>query len=470
MKNNYDVMVIGMGPAGMAVAGMASEMGLKVCAVEKHMLGGECMNVGCIPSKALLRMARTRNVFAALSGMELEEVEAPGVKKPFEKIREHLAYINDKKTVNMFAKVDLLLGEGEASFVDENTVRVGEKTLSARKIFICTGTKPAVPPVEGIGDIDILTNENVFSLKGIPESMIILGGGAIGCELAQAFNRLGCRTYIVHMDPQLIPAGGGDQESSDLLEKVFKEEGIEVYNARRIDKVEQRENAVALYTDKGETIRAERLMVAAGRRIDLSGLKLENAGVAYTKKGITVNRFLQTSRDHIYAPGDCNGYALFSHAAMHQGMIALMNSMAPRLLRRDYRTYVVPWTVFTEPQISHVGKMESQLKNEGVSYEVIRARYEDYGAAIAEGVGVGFVKAFVGRTGKILGVRIAGEGSGEMINEWGLAIQKGLRISDILMLQHSFPTMAFLNKRIGELWAMNRMKSPLLRRLVRLLF
>ena len=470
MKYDYDVLVIGMGPAGMAVAAMAAEMGLSVCAVEKHRLGGECMNVGCIPSKALLATAKMRNVFSGLTKMGFDAADPPAVKNPFVRIQKDLNYINDQKTVKMFEKVDLHLDEGEACFIDDHTVSVGEKTLSADKIFICTGTKPAVPPVKGMEGIDILTNDNVFSLEEIPESMIILGGGAIGCELAQAFTRLGCKTSIVHMDPLLIPAGGGDKESSDLLEKVFVEEGIAVYNARKIEKVEQVDDLIALYTDRGETLLGKRLMVAAGRRIDLTGLKLENAGVAFTKKGITVNKFLQTSREHIYAAGDCNGYALFSHAAMHQGMIALINAIAPRFFRRDFRKYVIPWTVFTEPQISHVGKLESQLDKEGVSYEVIHARYEDYGAAIAEGVDTGFVKAFVGRTGKILGVRIAGEGSGEMINEWGLAIQKGLRITDILFLQHSFPTMAFLNKRIAETWAMNRMKSPLLRRIIGLLF
>ncbi|MBN2298391.1 MAG: NAD(P)/FAD-dependent oxidoreductase [Deltaproteobacteria bacterium] len=470
MKYEYDVMVIGMGPAGMAVAAMASEMGLRVCAVEKHRLGGECMNVGCIPSKALLATAKTRNVFSSLKKMGLEAADPPAVGKPFNKIRKDLKFINDKKTVKMFEKVDLHLDEGEACFIDDHSVSVGERTLSAEKIFICTGSKPAVPPVEGIKGIDILTNENVFSLEEVPESMIILGGGAIGCELAQAFSRLGCNTSIVHMDPMLIPAGGGDKESSDLLEKVFNGEGISVYNARQIKKVEKHNGVVALHTDREETLLGKRLMVAAGRRIDVSGLKPENAGVVFTKKGITVNRYLQTSRDHIYAAGDCNGYALFSHAAMHQGMIALINAIAPGALRRDFRKYVIPWTVFTEPEISHVGKMESQLKKKGIAYEVIHARYDDYGAAIAEGVDTGFVKAFISRTGKILGVRIAGEGSGGMINEWGLAIQKGLRITDILFLQHSFPTMAFLNKRIAETWAMNRMKSPVLKGLIRRMF
>lgn len=469
MKYDYDVMVIGMGPAGMAVSAMASQMGLKVCAVEKHKLGGECMNVGCIPSKALLAMAKTRHVFSYLKKMELDTVNVPGVRKPFNKIGRDLKFINDKKTAKMFDEVDLYLREGEAVFIDDHTVSVGEKRLNAERIFICTGSKPAVPPIEGIKDIKVLTNENVFSLKEIPESMIILGGGAIGCELAQAFTRLGCKTSMVHMDPMLVPAGGGDRESSDLLEKIFKEEGIGVYNARKIDKVSEEGGVVALYTDHGETLKGKRLLVAAGRRIDVTGMKLEHAGVDFTKQGITVNKYLQTSRDHIYAPGDCNGYALFSHAAMHQGMIALINAIAPRPFRRDFRKYVIPWTVFTEPQISHVGKLEPQLIREGIGYEVVHARYEDYGAAIAEGIGTGFVKAFIGKTGRILGVRILGEGSGEMINEWGLAIQKGIRITDIMFLQHSFPTMAFLNKRVAETWAMNRMKSPLIKRLIGLM-
>ncbi len=461
----YDVLTIGMGPAGMAVSAMAAEMGLKVCAIERNKIGGECMNVGCIPSKALLRIAKTRSTFDKLDMMALSSMPKPDLKRPFERIQEHIDYINRNKTMAMFTKVDLLLGKGDATFVDKDTVRVGNRRIKAKRIFICVGTRPAKPPIPGIENVDLLTNENIFHLDKVPDSMTIIGGGAIGCEMAQAFQRLGCRVSIVQMDPYLLPFG--EEDAGRLLEDVFTKEGIDVYNSRKITRVEKHADGIALYTSNNEEIVSEKLMVAAGRRMDLSPLNLENAGIEYSKKGIKVNKYLQTTQANIYAPGDCNGNYLLSHAAMHQGMIALMNSLLPSGMKKNFRKFVVPWTVFTEPQVSHVGKLESQLIKEGKKYEVVESRYEDYGAAIAEGVDTGFVKVFVSPMGKIYGAKIVGEGSGEMISEWAMAIQKNIRMHDILFLQHSFPTMSFLNKRVSENWMMNKMKSKMIKRLIK---
>lgn len=471
MKFDYDLICIGLGPAGMAVSIMAAEMGLSVCAIEKNRIGGECMNVGCIPSKALLRMAKARHAASHLEEMELESVPALAVRAPFARIRDHLQYINDKKTVSMFAKVHLILSQGAATFVDPQRVRVGEKTLSARRIFICTGTHPALPPIPGLAEVeDILTNENMFALDQVPESLVILGGGAIGAEMAQAFSRLGSKVALVHADAHLVPAG--DPEAGELLRQTFEAEGIRVFNGRQIERISRSGSEILLTTKEGDDIRGARLLVAAGRKPASGTLDLAAAaGIETDERGfIRVNRFLQTSRPNIFAVGDCNGHALFSHAAMHQGMIAIMNSMMPWPFRQDFRKYLVPWTVFTDPPVSAAGRSEAILRKEGVAFETIRINYGDYGAAIAENVGTGFVKAFVGTTGRIFGVVIVGEGSGEMINEWALAIQKGLRMHDLLFLQHSFPTMGFLSKRVSESWMMNRMKSERLKGLCQFLF
>ncbi|MBD3178368.1 MAG: NAD(P)/FAD-dependent oxidoreductase [Candidatus Latescibacteria bacterium] len=465
MSKKYDIAVIGLGPAGMAVSIMGSKMGLNVLGIEKDSLGGECMNVGCIPSKSLLRMASTRHALENASALGLAGGEKPYPDRPFHKIREYLDFIGDKKTRSMFDKVDLKLREGSASFLDRHTIQVGDRKYRAKKIFICTGTSPAVPPIPGIEDIDYLTNETLFSQEEIPGSMVIIGGGAIGCEMAQAFSRLGSRVSVVHMDPYLLPHG--DPDAGELLQKVFEEEGISVYNGRKLEKSEVKDGLVNLTTDHGEILTGEKLLVAAGRKPEFSSLNLEAAGVKYGRRGIRVSKHLQTSARNIYACGDCNGHFLFSHAAMHQGMIALINSMTPAPFRKDFRRYLVPWTVFTEPQISHVGKTMLQLEAEGVDYEIIEENYADYGAAIAEGIAVGSVKAYVSKWGRIYGARIIGEGSGEMINEWGLAIQNRLRMHNIMFLQHSFPTMSFLSKRVSEGWMMNRMKSSFLKKLIR---
>jgi len=465
MRTEYDVAVIGLGPAGMAVSVMASKMGLRVLGVEQRALGGECMNIGCIPSKALLRMAHIRHLTTRLEEFALSPVELPAPAAPFRRIGDHVRFINEKKTRKMFEQVDLRLGEGPASFVDPHRISIGRRTHSAKRIFICTGTRPAVPPIPGLELVDYLTNETIFDLEHVPESLLILGGGAIGCEMAQAFRRLGARTSIVHLDPHLLPYG--DRDAGDLLQARFANEGISVYNARAVREASQEHGTVTLRTDHGETLRAEALLVAAGRRYDVSELNLDAAEIAHDNGRIRVDDGLRTSQRHIYAPGDANGRHLFSHAAMHQGMLALMNAMLRGPFRFNVRRYVVPWTVFTDPPIAHVGALERELKADAVPYETVEERYADYGAAIAEGFDIGSVKAYVSRSGRIYGARIIGEGAGEMINEWGLAIQNRLRLHKIMFLQHSFPSMSFLTKRVSESWMMNRMENPLLRRMIR---
>ncbi len=468
MKYDYDMVVIGLGPAGMAVSVMGSEMGLKVCAIERHKIGGECMNVGCIPSKSLLRMARARHGLQNLENMEMDSVKLPSLRDPFGRIQQHLEYINSNKTSAMFKKVHLVLAEGSAAFVDPHTVEAGSKRYSAKRIFICTGTRPAVPPIPGVKDVAVLTNENLFKLKSVPKSMVIIGGGAIGCEMAQAFARLGCPCKIVHMDAHLLPLA--DRNAGEALEAALKREGVEVFNRRKIAAVEKSGAGVVVVTEQGDRIEGERLLLAAGRKLDVDSMQLDRAGVKVGKNAIEVNKHLQTSCRHIYAAGDCNGHVLFTHAAMHQGMIALMNCMIPPFMRMDFRKYVVPWTVFTEPQVSVVGKSARELDAASTKYETVTANYADYGAAIAEGIAEGHVRAYISPTGRIYGAQIIGEGSGEMINEWALAIQKKCRITDVMLLQHSFPSMSFLTKRVSEMWMMNRMKSPWLRRMIRWMY
>ena len=469
MKYDYDLVVIGLGPAGMAVSVMAAEMGLKVCAIEKNKVGGECMNVGCIPSKALLRMAKHRHAFDKLEKLALASCEKPPVKEPFERIAEHLKFINEKKTMKMFDKVEMVYQQGGSSFIDSNTVQVGEKRYTAKRIFICAGTRPQVPSFEGLDQVGYLTNENMFSLERIPESLIVIGGGGIACEMAQAFSRLGTTVTIIIRGPRLM--WREDQDTTNLLEETFEQEGIRILRSQKPVKFEVDNGQKVMHTDSGEKLTAENILVAAGRKFSYKDMNLQNAGIETESNGsIKVNKYLQTTRSNIYAAGDCNNSALFSHAAMHQGMLALINSMMFGPLRQNYRKYLVPWTVFTEPQISHTGMTQSQLDEKGINYEVIKINYADYGAAIAESVDTGFIKAFVSPLGRIYGVYIIGEGSGEMINEWSLAIQKKLRIHNIMMLQHSFPTMSFLTKRTSETWMMNRMKSEKLKNLCRFMF
>ena len=392
-------------------------------------------------------------------------------KQPFQEIGRRLQYISKKKTIGMFAKVDrCMIGQGAASFVDPHTVEVADEQITGRKIFICAGTRPEIPKFPGIESIDMLTNENLFHLDGVPDSLIVVGGGSTACEMAQAFARLGSKVTIIIRGPRIM--WREDIESTDIIERSFEADGITILREQNPTGFSKKGDRVIMTTDRGEMIEAARVLVAAGRRMDFDAMRLDRAGVRHTVRGITVNKRLQTSCRHIYACGDCNGYHQYSHAAMHQGMIALMNSMMPPLMKFDFRKYVVPWTMFTDPQISRAGMSLRELEAAGTKkYETITINYEDYGAAIAESVDVGHIKALVSPTlGRIYGVTIVGEGSGEMINEWALAIQNRLTMRHILFQQHSFPTMGFLTKRAGETWTMNRMQSGFLKKMCRFMF
>ncbi|MEA3507641.1 MAG: NAD(P)/FAD-dependent oxidoreductase [Synergistota bacterium] len=460
----YDLMVMGMGPAGMAVSAMGSAMGLSVVAFEKHKVGGECLNCGCIPSKALLKAGEALHSSRDLAKYGVDAELSVKHLDPMAIVRSKIGGINNKKMMSVFEKVDLV--KEPAEFVDERTVQAGVENYTSKKIFIATGTEPMIPPIPGLKDIpDVLTNVNMFELKEIPKSLTIIGGGAIGSEMAQAFSRLGAKVSIIHMDSHLAPLG--DEEAGTVLEEAFKNEGISVYDSAAIESVSMQEGQVVVTSDK-VTLRSEKLLVAAGRKPVLEPLKLDNAGVAYTKRGITVDSHMRTSRRHIYAVGDCNGQSLFSHAAMHQGMLALMHAMSPfslPFLKRE--RYAVPWSIFTEPEIAQVGLTRKQALEKGITIEVHKKDFRTYGRTVADGHPDGFIKVVTDSKGRIHGVTIVGENASELIHEWTMAIQYKKKMHHIMMMQHSFPSVSMINKMVAEEWMMKKMKTPWIQRIAR---
>jgi pyruvate/2-oxoglutarate dehydrogenase complex dihydrolipoamide dehydrogenase (E3) component len=306
----------------------------------------------------------------------------------------------------------------------------------------------------------------MFQLEKVPQRLTVLGSGAIACEMAQAFSRLGSSVDLVFRGSGLM--WREDDESMKILEDQFSKEGIRLHRNCTPTRFSKTATGILIDTNTGNTIETDRVLCALGRRFDFESLQLDRASVTYTNKGITIDKYLRTTNKQIYACGDCNGQHQFSHAAMHQGMLALMNCMIPSPFKYRYDKYAVPWTVFTEPQISRVGLTGKQLNK---PHRTITVKYEDYGAAIAESVDVGHVKAHVSPLlGKIIGVTIVGEGSGEMINEWALAMQNRLGMYHLMMQQHSFPTMGFLTKRVAETWMMENMESGWLKWLCRKMF
>ncbi len=462
-----DIIVIGMGPAGMAVSAMASSMGLDVLAVEKHKVGGECLNVGCIPSKALLKAAEVNNLAKNLRLYGIEADLYEHSKDPMSVVRDKISGINNKKFMKVFEKVDLLIGKGGAQFIDDKTVEVDGKRYRGKAIFIATGTQPFIPPIPGLSEVPKLTNVNMFELKEMPKSLTIIGGGAIGTEMAQAFNHLGSKVNLVHQDAHLVPAG--DAEAGRYLESCLVKENIGIFNNEKINKVEYIDGKIFTYTDK-RTLESDEILVATGRQPVLEELHLDKAKIEYNRKGILVDEFGRTNKKHIYAVGDCNGHNLFSHAAMHQGMLSLMHFISPVSLPKLKRSnYVVPWSVFTKPEVAQVGMTEKEVKAKGIKYQVVKKDYSSFGRTVADGHPEGFIKIITNSRGKIFGASIVGESASELIHEWTMAIQYKKSLLDVMMMMHSFPAISMMNKMVAEDWMMNQMDSNFIKKTIKML-
>ncbi|MFW5961568.1 MAG: dihydrolipoyl dehydrogenase family protein [bacterium] len=461
----HDLIVIGMGPAGMAVTAMAANMNLDVLAVEKHKVGGECLNYGCVPSKALLKAGEVNEVTKNLRQFGIEMTGNTEIENPLEIVREKVGKISGSKTMKAFDRAELIVDQGAARFVDKKVIEVAGKKYTADKIFIATGTEPLIPPIPGLKDVSRLTNLNIFEQEDIPESLTIIGGGAIGSEMAQGFSRLGSKVNMFQIDDHLVPTG--DEEAGRILEEKFKKEGIGVYNDTGITKVEEKDGKIVTHTDAG-VFESDKILVATGRKVVLDPLELDNAGIEYSKNAIKVNKRLETNVSGVYAVGDCNGKALLSHAAMHQGMLALMNAINPTPFKQfKYDDFLVPWSVFTKPEIAQAGLTEEEAKDKGINYQVIKENYADYGRTVADGKPEGFVKVITNSKGKIYGATIVGESASELIHEWVLAIQHNISMFDLMMTQHSFPTISLMNKRVAEKWMMNKTNSGMLPKLAK---
>ncbi|OSS42307.1 Dihydrolipoamide dehydrogenase [Desulfurella amilsii] len=467
----YDLIVIGMGPAGMAASAMASALDLEVLAVEENKVGGECLNCGCMPSKALLKTAQVNQISHNLEKFGIRSSIFTDPDESLDIVRQKISRISGKKLMQAFVRVKLIINQGNAEFVDSHSVKVGENIYRAKKIFIATGTAPFIPSIEGLDKVDEslkLTNMNLFIQKSMPKSLTIIGGGAIGCEMAQSFARLGSSVNVVHIDEHLLPFA--DAQTALVLEERFKKENIKVFNKTPIKRVFQKDNKVFVDTDS-HIFESEKILIATGRKPNLEALKLDKIGIKYNKKGIIVDKALRTNIKHIYAIGDCNGISNFSHSAMHQGMIALMNAINPMPFKIHYDKYLIPWSVFTTPEVANVGLTEKEAVEKGLKVIVIKKDYESYGRAIVDGATEGFIKIITNKKGKIFGVTIVGESASEIIHEWILAIQFKLSMFDILMTQHSFPTISMLNKMASEDWMMGKLQeSTTLKKIARALF
>lgn len=448
MKPEYDLIVIGGGGAGLTSSGVAASLGAKTLMIEKDRLGGDCTWYGCVPSKVMLNKAKK----AHISGNPV----------PFSEVRHALDHIrdeiyNDADHPDIFRKMGVDVESGIASFTGKNSLSIQRKDgsvrqVSTRYVVIATGSSAVIPPIEGLDSVPYLTNHTLFELETLPESMIIIGAGPIGCEMAQAFQRLGCKVTVVDRNHQILTKD--NPRFTAILQNTLQSEGVSFSLGAQIKKVETVSTGIRMTiqtTDGVKHIDAARLLVAAGRKPNISSLNLETAGVAYTSSGITINDRCRTNISHIYAIGDVTGRYQFTHMSEHMAKVAVTSALLKIPMKIDSKH--VPWCTYTDPQVAHVGATESELTEKGVSFETYRFPYNRIDRAITDEVTEGWIHIYAKKfSGKILGADVVGAHAGEYISLYALAMRNGLSLRQVADTIYPYPSYALGARRAADQW------------------
>ena len=461
-SGRYNLVVIGAGTAGLITAAVARGLGAKVALVERHYLGGDCLNVGCVPSKAVIRASRMV-AEARRAQKELGLPLAPGAEADFgaamERMRGIRARISDADSAARYRDelgVEVFLGE--ARFTGRDCIEVDGKTLRFKKAVITTGARAIALPIEGLEEVGFLTNETVFNLTERPARLAVIGAGPIGCELAQAFRRLGSEVTVLHADSHVLPRE--DVDAAAIVEERFVAEGVRLIQACRIEKVEARSGAKVVRfrnSDGGpEEIGVDEILIGVGRAPNVDGMDLERVGVRYdARRGIEVNDYLQTSNPRIYAAGDVCMSWKFTHAADAAAKIVVRNALFLRTNKLS--SLVMPWCTYTDPEVAHVGLSEHAAREQGVEIDTYEVPLREVDRAIADGEDEGFVKIHVKKgSDRILGATIVAAHAGEMISEVTLAMVGKLGLGTFLNVIHPYPTQAEAIKRAAGAWLRTR--------------
>jgi len=450
---DYDLAIIGGGAAGLVAAVAAGALGARTALLEiEHRLGGECSWTGCVPSKALIAAA----ALAHRSGREFPDA--------MEHVRRTvLEASKSSKASQLLEQYGVDVHYGRVRFQDSRTVETPEGTLRAKRFIISTGSSATVPAIPGLTP-GYLTNKEVWELSAPPRSLLVVGGGPIGTELAQAFHRLGSRVTLVHSRDRLLARD--DAELAGELTDLLRLEGLDVRLNCRVEKVVRSGDGWQLHCGD-QVLTGEHLLLAVGRKANTEGLNLEAAGVAYDIRGITVDRYLRTTASNIWAAGDCIGGLRFSHIAEIEAKTAVRNALFPLRSRPDYQG--APWATFTDPELAHLGLTEEECQAKNLTYGTYCQAFASDDRAIADNTRQGRVKILASPLGKLLGVHILGPRAGELINEFVLARRKGLRIYDIGLTAHVYPTLGLAAQRATDDWFAQVAARPWARFLIRTL-
>lgn len=455
----YNLVVIGAGTAGLVTAAGAAGLGAKVALVERYLLGGDCLNMGCVPSKAIIRSSRA---FADIHNARQFGIRVGSAEVDFSAVMERMrrlrARISHHDSVRRFQDlgVDVFLGEGR--FSNPHTVEVGGKSLRFKKGVIATGARAASLPIKGLAEAGYLTNETVFSLTERPRRLAVIGGGPLGCELAQAFHRLGCVVVLLHNNPHILDRE--DNDAAEILQQAFIREGIRLILKCTIKQVErQGEAKVLVFESNGreESVTVDEILVGAGRIPNVEGLNLEAAGIHYdTKGGVIVNDRLQTTNRRVFAAGDiCLKYK-FTHTADATARIVIQNALFLGGKRASALT--IPWCTYTDPEIAHVGMYEGDARERGIPVHTFIRPLAEVDRAILDGEEEGFVKVHVKKgTDKILGATIVARHAGEMISEITLAMAGNIGMSAIAQVIHPYPTQAEAIRQVADAYNRTRL-------------
>ncbi|MEE8127461.1 MAG: mercuric reductase [Nitrospinaceae bacterium] len=466
-KKDYNIIVIGAGSAGLVSAYIGSIVNAKVALIEKHKMGGDCLNTGCVPSKALIRTGKILSYIKRSQDFGLKsaqvDFEFPDV---MERVHNVIKKVEPHDSIERYTQLGVDCITGSAKILSPHEVQVDGKTLTTKNIIIATGARPAVPPIPGLDQVDYLTTDTIWDLRELPKKLVVMGGGPIGCELAQCFARLGSEVTLVEMLPDILIRE--DEEASHMVRQKFIADGVDVrINSKCKEVVVQDGKYYMLVEKEGTTDRVEfdQLLVAVGRAANAKGFGLEDIGVKLGPRGtVEVDSYLRTTtHKNIYACGDVAGPFQFTHTAAHQAWYCAVNALFSPFKKFKVDYSVIPWATFTDPEVARVGLNEKDAKEQGIPYEVATYGIDDLDRAIADSEDKGYVKLLTppGKD-KILGVTIVGYHAGDLITEYVLAMKHGLGLNQILGTIHIYPTMAEANKYAAGIWKKDHAPTGLL--------
>jgi len=457
----YNLVVIGAGTAGLVTAAGAAGLGAKVALVERHLMGGDCLNVGCVPSKCVIRSSRVVGEIrdAECFGIRVRgdvEIDFPAVMERMRRLRAGISHHDSARRFHEELGVDVFLGDGR--FSGSDTIEVGGKTLRFKRAVIASGARAAHPNIPGLAEAGFLTNETVFTLTERPRRLAVIGGGPIGCELAQAFRRLGCEVALLHNANHIL--NREDADAAEIVQQTFMREGVQLILNADVRRVERTAEGKVLHFEsagKADTLTVDDILVGAGRAPNVEGLNLEAVGVQYDKKrGVAVNDQLQTTNTRIYAAGDiCMDYK-FTHAADFAARIVIQNTLFRG--KKKLSALTMPWCTYTDPEIAHVGLYERDAQAKGIAIDTFTIPMSQVDRAIIDGEEDGFVKIHVKKgTDQILGATIVARHAGEMISEITLAMVGKLGLKTLASVIHPYPTQAEAIRKVGDAYNRTRL-------------